>query len=384
MFQKKFLILFLFFFSSLCIYASTKLGAEQTARYLPMLEGKRVALVVNQTSQIASIHLLDTLLSLNVDVKKVFAPEHGFRGDADAGAEINSSFDSKTALPLVSIYGKNKKPTKEQLQDVDVLIFDIQDVGARFYTYISSMHYIMEACAEYGKLLIILDRPNPNDYVDGPILKRNFQSFVGIDPIPVLHGCTVGELARMINGERWLLNGLKCDLKVIEMQDWKHGQAYSLPVKPSPNLPNDRAIQLYPSLCLFEGTDVSMGRGTEYPFQMIGYPDKRYGEFEFTPLSILGMDSNPVHKDKVCYGLDLRQDDSTRGFCLSYLILFYQKSVMGAAFFNRPAFFDKLAGTDKLRKQIIAGKSEYEIRKSWDKELSEYKKMRKKYLLYPE
>lgn len=376
-------VLSLFFFTTL--YPKVKLGAERTALYLPLLKGKTVALVVNQTSTINKTHLLDTLLSLGVKVTKVFAPEHGFRGDADAGQTIYNGCDAKTGVTLISIYGKNKKPTPTQLYDVDVVVFDIQDVGARFYTYISSLHYVMEACAEQHKPLVILDRPNPNDYVDGPVLKdKKFKSFVGVDHIPVLHGCTVGELAQMINGEAWLEKGVKCPLTVIEMEGWIHGQRYNLPIKPSPNLPNDRAIQLYPSLCLFEGTDISMARGTYFPFQAIGFPDMKFGSFSFTPQSIVGMDTNPVQKDKLCYGIDLRNDSITKGFNLKYLLDFYSKSGMNETFFTRPDFFDKLAGTNQLRLQIIEGKNEVDIRKSWQKDLFDYKQIRQKYLLYGE
>ncbi len=368
----------------ICFLVSAKVivGAERFDEYLPLLKGKKVALVVNQTSVVGATHLLDTLLSQKVNVVKIFAPEHGFRGDADAGAHVSSSVDAKTGLPLVSIYGRNKKPSKEQLQDVDVVIFDIQDVGARFYTYISTMHYVMEACVENNKKVIVLDRPNPNDYVDGPIIKEDkYKSFIGMHNIPVLHGCTVGELAQMINGEAWLKNGVKANLIVVKMTGWKHGDKYSLPVKPSPNLPNDMSIQLYPSLCLFEGTAVSVGRGTYTPFQVIGYPDRSFGKYTFTPEPIKGMDTNPVQKGKVCYGYDLRKA-KTKGFSLKYLIDFYNKSNQGAKFFTRPQFFDKLAGNSTLRWQIIKGKSEELIRESWQADLNKYKKMRSKYLLY--
>ncbi len=380
--MKKGLLILLSLYICFNLSAAIKVGAARFDEYLPLIKGKKVALVVNQTSVVCNTHLLDTLLSLNIDVVKVFAPEHGFRGDADAGAHVSSSVDVKTGLPLVSIYGKNKKPSKEQLKDVEVVIFDIQDVGARFYTYISTMHYVMEACAENNKQLIVLDRPNPNDYVDGPVIKDDkYKSFVGVDNIPVLHGCTVGELAQMINGEAWLKKKVKCNLQVIKMQGWKHGDNYSLPVKPSPNLPNDMSIQFYPSLCLFEGTAISVGRGTYLPFQVIGYPDETFGTYTFTPEPIKGMDTNPVQKGKLCYGYDLR-NDTTSGFSLKYIIDFYKKSNQGAKFFTRPEFFDKLAGNSTLRWQIIKGKSEQEIRASWQKDLNIYKKIREKYLLY--
>ncbi|MGL4293678.1 MAG: exo-beta-N-acetylmuramidase NamZ family protein [Bacteroidales bacterium] len=362
-------------------------GAERMDFLIPALKGKKVGLIVNQTSIVGKnqTHLLDLLIANGVDVVTVFAPEHGFRGDADAGEQIRDGKDLKTGLPIISLYGANKKPTAAQLAPLDVIVFDIQDVGARFYTYISTMFYAMESCAENKKEIIILDRPNPNDFVDGPVLDPKFKSFVGIIPIPVLYGMTVGELAQMIKGEDWIkTDGNNLDLKVIPVTGWKHRQPYSLPVKPSPNLPNDQAIHLYASLCLFEGTNVSVGRGTPFPFQVIGYPDQRYGSFSFTPVSLPGSDKNPLQKNKRCYGLDLRKDSTTHGFDLKYFLDFYQKSDAKQDFINRPSFFDKLAGCDTLRKQILAGKSEQEIRKSWQPELEKFKQKRKKYLLYPE
>ena len=287
--------------------APLKLGAERMDVVTRLLKGKRVGLVVNQTSILEKrqIHLLDALVAEGIDVKKVFAPEHGFRGTGDAGEEIKDSRDLKTGIPIISIYGKNKKPSAGQLGDLDVIVFDIQDVGARFYTYISTMHYVMEACAENNKEFIVLDRPNPNDFVDGPIRQKGFESFVGVDPLPILHGLTVGELAWMINKEGWLKSAPDtCRLKIVKMENWKHGDPYWLPVKPSPNLPNDQSIRLYPSLCFFEATNVSVGRGTYYPFQVLGFPDPKYGDFTFTPTSLPGFDTNPLQKDKVCYGID--------------------------------------------------------------------------------
>jgi len=364
-------------------YARVRVGAELMPDYLPLLKGKQVALVVNQTSTVGKVHLLDTLLRLGVNVKKVFAPEHGFRGNADAGMDVSNDKDTRTGIPLVSIYGKEVKPSKEQLADVDVVVFDIQDVGTRFYTYISTMHYVMEACAENDKDFIVLDRPNPNDYVDGPVLKdKRFSSFVGVDALPVLHGCTVGELARMINGEGWLANGATCKLQVVKMKGWKHGQPYSLPIKPSPNLPNDRAVRLYPSLCLFEGTVMSVGRGTDLPFQVLGYPLENMGTFYFIPEPKPGMDKNPVLNGQKCYGVDLRLDNETKDFSLKYLKYFYAKSALGEKFFSKPDFFDKLAGTDALRKQIIQGVSDASIRASWNDDLKAYKQIRNRYLLY--
>lgn len=360
-------------------------GAERTEEYLPLLKGKRVGMVVNHTSIVGEEQtcLLDTLLQLNINVVKVFAPEHGFRGNADAGETIKDGKDSRTGIPLISLYGNNKKPTMQQLQDIDIIIFDIQDVGARFYTYISTMFYVMEACAENGKEMIVLDRPNPCDYIDGPILRPAFRSFVGILPIPILHGCTIGELALMINGEGWINKTPDaCRLTVIPMTDWEHGQPYSLPIKPSPNLPNDQAIRLYTSLCPFEATRISVGRGTTFPFQVLGAPDKKYGDFTFTPHSLPGFDKNPMHKDQLCYGEDLRRVANIDGFTLRYFLRFYWKSNAGSAFFDRARWFDLLMGTDTVRKEILAGKSETEIRARWKTELQKYKEMREKYLLY--
>lgn len=360
-------------------------GAEQQEVYLPLLKGKRVALIVNQTSIVGNhrTHLLDTLLSMGVKVQKVFAPEHGFRGDADAGEKVKDGKDSKTSIPIISLYGNNKKPTTEQMVDIDVVLFDIQDVGARFYTYISTMHYGMEACAKHNKEMIILDRPNPCDYIDGPVMQPAFSSFVGLDPIPLLHGCTVGELAKMINGEGWLKSvPNSCKLTVIAAKNWKHGQPYPLPVKPSPNLPNDQAIALYPSLCLFEATKISVGRGTTHPFEVLGAPDKKYGKFTFIPKYLPGFDKNPMHKNKVCYGADLRKVTADNGFTLSYFLDFYNKSQEGTEFFSRPRWFDLLLGNSSVREQILKGRSEKEIKDGWVNELNTYKTMRKKYVLY--
>ncbi len=358
-------------------------AAEQTALYLPLLQNKNIALVVNHTSMIHQHHLVDTLMASGVSVKKIFAPEHGFRGDKDAGENIKNDKDTKTGLPVISLYGATKKPTAEHLQDIDIIIFDIQDVGARFYTYISAMHYAMEACAENQKKLIVLDRPNPNGhYIDGPILQSGFTSYVGLHPIPIVHGLTVGELAKMINGEKWLADGVQCDLTVIPVKNYTHSTPYSLPVKPSPNLPNDLSIKLYPSLCLFEGTNISVARGTLFPFQAIGYPDPVFGEFTFTPTSIPGMSKNPPHENKVCYGIDFREKEAAEGFSLSYLIDFYQKSPMKEKFFNN--FFNNLAGNSILKERIIAGWDEKMIRAEWEQGLADYKSIRKKYLIYPD
>ena len=360
-------------------------GAGCTEEYLPLLQGKRVALVVNPTSVIGKTHLLDSLLSLHIDVKKVFAPEHGFRGDADAGEHIANGTDPQTGIPIVSLYGKNRRPTAAQMQDIDVVVFDIQDVGARFYTYISTMHYVMEACAQQGKAFLLLDRPNPCDYIDGPVMQKPFSSFVGLDPIPLLHGCTMGELGRMINGEGWLETGKNsCRLTVVTVKNWRHGQPYSLPVKPSPNLPNDQSVAFYPSLCLFEATQISIGRGTRFPFQVIGAPDKKYGNFTFTPQALPGFDKNPLHKGRACHGIDLRNTTPPKGFTLEYFIRFYELSGEKAAFFDRPQWFDLLMGNSQVRKDILAGKSEAEIEARWQAELDAYKTRRKAYLLYEE
>lgn len=384
---RKFKILLILLGYALALNAQIRNGADQTEKLIPLLKGKRTALVVNQTSVVGSthIHLLDTLLSLGIEVKKVFAPEHGFRGQADAGETVKNGRDVKSGLPILSLYGKNKKPTPTQLSDIDVVVFDIQDVGARFYTYISTMHYVMEACAENNKQLIVTDRPNPCDYVDGPIRELSKKSFVGMHPIPVLHGCTVGELAQMINGEGWLKGKMKCKLTVIPVEGWKHGESYSLPIKPSPNLPNDQSIALYASLCPFEGTSVSVGRGTYMPFQIYGSPVLS-SSYSFTPKSLPGFDKNPLHKDTPCYGKDLRKAEAPQGLTLSYVIdayLAYRKAGKGETFFTRPSWFDLLMGTNKVRLGIIAGKDEATIRSEWQKELNQYKEMRKKYLLYP-
>ena len=358
-------------------------GAEQFALYAPQLKNKRVGLVVNQTSLVGQTHLVDSLLAKNINITKIFAPEHGFRGDHDAGAHVQNAVDSKTGIALISIYGKHKKPTPESLQNVDVIIFDIQDVGVRFYTYISSMHYMMEAAAEQGVEFIVLDRPNPNiAYVDGPLLEPEFKSFVGMHPIPVLHGMTVGELAKMIKGEGWINQARDLKLNVIPVAGYTRTTPYSLPVKPSPNLPNDQSIALYPSLCFFEATPVSIGRGTDFAFQVIGYSPVALGGFSFTPRSIKGAAANPKFKNITVKGLDLRTAN-TRGLDLSYLITAYNKlSKNNITFFERADFMDKLAGTNKLRLAIEAGQSERQIKQSWQQGLAAFKKQRAPYLLY--
>lgn len=380
-------IVFIFFlFAAVASSAQQiKTGAEQSGLYLPLLMGQKVGLVVNQTSRIGDQHLVDFLLAHKIDVEKIFTPEHGLRGNEEAGKEIANGTDVKTGIPVVSLYGKNKKPTKEQMKGVDLVVFDIQDVGVRFYTYISTLHYVMEACAESKKSLLVLDRPNPNgDYIAGPVLKPEFRSFVGVDPIPVVYGCTVGELARMINDEGWLENHEKCDLMIIRLKNYTHQMSYSLPITPSPNLPNDRAVRLYPSLCFFEATSASIGRGTQFPFQVIGYPNKRFGDFHFTPKSIPGMAEKPKQEGKACYGLDLRKLKNVPHFTLSYFIDFYRQFQNEPEFLTREHWFDLLAGNDQLLKDIRAGKSDAEIKAGWKDELERYQSIRKKYLLYPD
>ena len=360
-----------------CKEASFQLGAERMDQYLHLLEGKKVAVVGNQTSTIGQSHLVDTLLALKIEVVKVFAPEHGFRGTADAGALVENDIDKATGLPIVSLYGKNKKPSKEQLQDVDVILFDIQDVGARFYTYISSLHYVMEAAAEHNTPLIVLDRPNPNGhYVDGPILETAYQSFVGMHPIPVVHGMTMAEYALMINGQQW--TNSKCDLAVIPMLYYKRTMPYSLPIKPSPNLPNEVSVNLYPSLCFFEGTNVSVGRGTDIPFQHYGAPYLE-SDYVFVPQSGPGS-KDPKHENDSCFGVDLRQELPLSELNLDWLIQAYRESPSKEKFFNN--FFDKLAGTDQLRIQIINGKTAQEIRSTWQDDLIRFAEMRRDYLIY--
>ena len=359
-------------------------AAAQFNQYLPLLTNKKVALVVNHTSVVGKKHLLDTLVSKGIQVVKVFGPEHGFRGKADAGDHVENEIDPATGVAVVSLYGKHNKPTPADLQGIDILIFDIQDIGVRFYTYSSTLHLVMEACAENKVPLLVLDRANPHaNEVDGPVLDRKFASFVGLNPIPLLYGCTSGELAQMINGEGWLKNGIKCDLTVIPVPNYKRKQAVHIAIAPSPNLPNDQAIALYPSICLFEPTVVSVGRGTDSPFQLIGTPTKKIGDYTFTPVPKPGA-MDPVMKNQLCYGLDLRTVNTQKeGFSLKYLVDFFKEIGMGEKFFTSPNFFDKLAGTDQLRMQLMNGLSESEIRKSWSKDLKNYQQIRKKYLIYP-
>lgn len=366
--------------------ADIKTGAERTELYFPWISGKNIAVVANNTATIGKVHLVDSLVHAGMKVKKVFCPEHGFRGNAEAGANVETTMDKATGLPLISLYGKNQKPKAEDLTDVDIVIFDIQDVGARFYTYISTLHYVMEACAEQGKTLIVLDRPNPNGhYVDGPVLKKEFSSFVGMDPIPIIHGLTIAEYAGMVNGEGWLKNGVKCDLKYVTVDNYDHANFYFLPIKPSPNLPTMASVWLYPSLCLFEGTVVSVGRGTNKPFQQYGHPLFQDANVTFTPVDIPGTATNPPFEGQACSGYDLQEFSdayvkNNGKLELFWLIDAYTRLKDKTTFFN--SVFDKLAGTDELKKQIQAGVSEEEIRKSWESGLTAYKLMRKKYLLY--
>ncbi|MGB0423293.1 MAG: exo-beta-N-acetylmuramidase NamZ family protein [Flavobacteriales bacterium] len=363
-------------------------GAEQMDEYLPLLNNKTVGVVTNQTGMIGTTHLVDSLLSRNVIVKKVFAPEHGFRGQAANGEHVTDGKDGITGLPIISLYGNHKKATPEDLSGLDIVIFDIQDVGARFYTYISTMHYLMEACAENGVKLLVFDRPNPNGYyVDGPVLEEGYSSFIGMHPVPVVHGCTVGEFARMINGEGWLKNGIQCDLQVISCRGYTHDSFYSLPVAPSPNLPNMASVYLYPSLCFFEGTDISVGRGTDIPFQCFGAPSSTVGAYHFTPKHLPGVANHPPHENQECRGMNLSDYGafmlkSEKRIQLNWLILMKEK--YPEELFSRPEFFDKLAGNEALRKSINTGKTEEEIRASWQPALLDYKERRKKYLLYPD
>jgi len=364
-----------------------EVGAEDVQAYISLIKGKRVGVVANHTSMIKKTHLVDSLIHLGVNVVKVFSPEHGFRGDADAGEHVKSDVDQQTGLPLISLYGDNKKPSPKDLKGIEVIIFDIQDVGARFYTYISTMHYVMEACAENNIDFIVLDRPNPNGhYVDGPILEKEFQSFVGMHPVPIVHGMTVGEYAQMINGEGWLENKVKCNLTVVKSKYYTHERMYELPIQPSPNLPNASSIYLYPSLCLFEGTPISLGRGTDKPFQVIGHPKLKSTRYSFTPESKKGA-KQPKLMDEKCNGYDLSlygkiYMKDAKKINLFWLINIYKEYPDKDQFFN--SSFNRLAGNSKLQEQIKAGKTVEEITKTWEEGLKQYKLLRKKYLLYPD
>jgi uncharacterized protein YbbC (DUF1343 family) len=376
---------------------STKIltGADQTEKYLPLLKGKRVGMVVNPTSIIGTQTTVDSLLKRGVNIVKIFGPEHGFRGNASAGIKVDDDVDTKTGIKAISLYGKHSTPTTADLADVDIMIFDIQDVGVRFYTYINTLQHVMEACAANNKEVMIFDRPNPNGfYVDGPILDPKFKSGIGLQPIPIVHGLTVGEYAQMLNGEGWLKDKLKCKITVIKNANYTHDMPYVLPVKPSPNLNTAQSILLYPSTCLFEGTYLNHGRGTMFPFTILGSPFlKEKYNFSFTPTSIKGMAETPLFLEKLCYGLDLRDYDTdnfrkTKMINISWLIELYNASPNKDDFFNtklsnQMGTIEKLVGVEDFRKQVIAGKSEQEIRASWEPGLSKYKKMRKKYLLYP-
>ncbi|MCE4563826.1 DUF1343 domain-containing protein [Maribellus sp. CM-23] len=379
------LILAIIMSISLTTFAQQKIttGAERLNVYLPLLEGKKVGVMVNQTAIVGGKHLVDVLLEKGVDLQFAFIPEHGFRGTIERGEDVHNDVDTKTGLPLYSLYGENHQ-ADSLVRSVDVMIFDIQDVGARFYTFVVGMHNVMQLCANNNRPLLVLDRPNPNgEQVDGPVRKDDkFKSDISFHKVAMIHGLTIGELAQMINGEGWLDNGeKKCDLTVIPLENYTHKSKYELPVIPSPSLPNYQSVRLFPLLCLFEATDFSIGRGTDFPFQVIGYPDTQFGDFTFTPGTRVGMSAHVEQQGNLCYGIDLRglKADSIR-FTLKYILDFYHK--MPDKFFARPDFFDKLAGTDKLREQILAGWTEEQIRDSWKEELSEYKRMRKKYLLY--
>lgn len=370
-------------------------GADQTEKYLPYLKGKRIGLVANQSSIIGKKSSVDSLLSLGIKIVKVFGPEHGFRGNASNGAAVGNEKDAKTGLPIISLYGRNEKPTKEQLADIDLMVFDIQDVGCRYYTNINTLEHVMEACAENGKKLLILDRPNPNGYVvDGPVMTEDkYKSAIGIHYTPMTHGMTIGEFAQYLNGEGYLKE--KCKIKIIKVANYNHSMPYVLPVNPSPNLNTQQAVMLFPSLCMFEGTAINEGRGTYMPFTILGAPAlKGKYSFSYKPVSIAGMSERPNHKDTVCYGLDLRNYDigilrKSRKLNLKWLIELYKAYPDKANFFgkeraNGVSPFDLRIGTDQLRKQIIAGMSEAEIRRSWEPGLGKFKTIRAKYLLYPD
>ena len=390
-------VLLSIFFSSLTIFSANystsasdpkviKTGAERTEQYLTFLKDKRVAIMANQTSMVGTRHLVDTLLSLKINIRKIFSPEHGFRGASEAGEEIESYFDKSSGLNVISLYGKNKKPKASDLKDIDIVIFDIQDVGVRFYTYISSLHYLMEACAENKITLLILDRPNPNGfYIDGPVLKTEYKSFVGMHTVPLVHGMTIAEYATMINGEGWLENSEKCDLKYVLCENYNHKSLYKVPVKPSPNLPEMNSIYLYPSLGLFEGTKVSIGRGTDFPFQIIGFPEFTNKDFSFIPKSLKGFSEHPMYQNITCYGFDLRDSAGLIFYPephinLNWLKWMYNSYPEKEKFFS--SFFNSLAGTDILQVQIKNGLSACQIRKTWKKDLEKFRSVRKKYLLY--
>ena len=387
-----FFLLAIIFLNSCRIQSSEKesnhiiTGAEQTENYIPLLKNKKIAVVANHTTIIGNTHLVDSLLSLGINVVKIFSPEHGFRGTVEAGEHVKNYKDEKTGLPVISLYGSSKKPNLEDLDGLDIIVFDLQDVGVRYYTYISTMHYVMEACAEKGVELLILDRPNPNGfYVDGPILDTTYQSFVGMHPVPIVHGMTIAEFAQMINGEGWLKDGMKCTLNYIACKNYTHDSLYQLPVNPSPNLQNMLSVYLYSSLGFFEGTSLSVGRGTDFPFQVFGGPDMKNVEFTFTPRSIDGVSKYPKHENEKCYGVDLRNINIKelvlqKKINLEWLLFGYQNVNNQDDFFN--TFFYNIAGNKTLKDQIIQGKTAGEIRASWQSDLDDFKLTRKKYLIY--
>ena len=384
-----FLILSIYSFAQqTAINKTLVIGANQTEKYVHKLENKSIGIVANQTSVIinedgSQTHLIDSLYKLKLNIKRVFAPEHGCRGDADAGEHVKNGIDNKTGLSIISLYGKNKKPSVKYLNDIEIMIFDIQDVGVRFYTYISTLHLIMEACAENNIPLIVLDRPNPNgDYIDGPILDLKHKSFVGMHPVPIVHGMTIGEYAKMINGESWLAKELQCDLSIIKIKNYNHNMVYEPPIPPSPNLPNYRSIRLYPSLCLFEGTSVSVGRGTDKQFQIYGSPelDPEVYQYKFKPLPNRGA-KYPKHQNELCFGKNLKHSKINKGIQLNFILKAYENSKNKSQFFND--FFIKLSGDPALIDDIKIGFKEIDIKKKWSEALKSYDKMRQPYTLYP-
>jgi uncharacterized protein YbbC (DUF1343 family) len=385
-----FLQIFILFILDSCAYSQNKKieikpAAWRTEQYVHFLKDKNIAVVANPSSTIGEVHLIDSLLNSGVHISFVFAPEHGFRGLQDAGEKFDNKVDPKTGLEIISLYGNNKKPSNEDLKGVDLVLFDIQDVGVRFYTYLSTLHYVMEACAENNIKFMILDRPNPNaNYIDGPILDADYKSFVGMHPVPIVYGMTLGEFAMMINGEAWLSGGVNCDLQVIPCENYSHASPYILPVPPSPNLPTANSVNLYPSLCLFEGTVISVGRGTDFPFEVYGHPDLPETNFSFIPESRPGFALHPKYEGEKCYGVDLRLSLTEKGrmdyLSLKELIGSYNAFPRKEEFFN--SYLEKLAGNKVLQRQIESGMSEDEIRKSWQKDLDHFKEIRKKYLIY--
>ena len=377
-------LFFLFLGNTLVSIAQTHIvyGATQLESYNKILQQENVGVVAHQASLLdPKTHLIDTLLSLNVNIIKVFAPEHGFRGDADAGENVDDQKDLKTGLPILSLYGSNKKPSKESLKGISIMLFDLQDVGVRFYTYLSTLHYVMEACAENEIPLIVLDRPNPNvNYIDGPVLEEDCKSFVGMHSVPIVYGMTIGEYAKMINGEGWLSDGIKCDLKVIPLKNYTHQTPFEIPQRPSPNLPNAHSIALYPSLCLLEPTVISVGRGTEMQFQIYGHPELPKTNFSFTPIPNYGS-KNPKLKNQLCHGTDLRNIDYPKKIELQWLIQAYREFPDKEHFFKKG--FNRIAGNKSLQMQLAQGLGEEQIRKTWEKDLEKFQNIRKKYLIYP-